>query len=271
LGVARSASQKDIKFAYFQKAKLLHPDTCSGDKESAKKQFLTLSEAYKMVQSEEKRKQHDATESSTTTIYTHYSTKQTTQKRSKPKFENDYSIFEDEFQNMDMFDDELEFVNSFNFNDFFFFSKNRRRNRRKNRDHWTANTSSYKPSTDPKKKANSTNSMNSKSAMNSKPKRPSKPPQPNNNQSQRQTENRSSNFNFKFEPQFFQDLRSFNRSWKQFEMQTAGTLSQKESNKFYKKRLESWINIQLTKKGVNPKFKKQMATRFYRKFTSGFS
>uniref|UniRef100_A0A8B9TUX6 DnaJ homolog subfamily A member 3, mitochondrial n=1 Tax=Anas platyrhynchos TaxID=8839 RepID=A0A8B9TUX6_ANAPL len=54
LGVPRSASQKEIKKAYYQLAKKYHPDT-NKDDPKAKEKFAQLAEAYEV-----KRKQYDA-------------------------------------------------------------------------------------------------------------------------------------------------------------------------------------------------------------------
>lgn len=48
LGLERNASQQDIKRAYRQKAKELHPDTNSGDAAAAEK-FSQVQEAYDML------------------------------------------------------------------------------------------------------------------------------------------------------------------------------------------------------------------------------
>ncbi|XP_022593918.1 dnaJ homolog subfamily A member 3, mitochondrial-like isoform X1 [Seriola dumerili] len=58
LGVSRSASQKDIKKAYYQLAKKYHPDTNPDDPE-AKEKFAKLAEAYEVLSDEVKRKQYD--------------------------------------------------------------------------------------------------------------------------------------------------------------------------------------------------------------------
>ncbi|XP_013784424.1 protein tumorous imaginal discs, mitochondrial-like [Limulus polyphemus] len=58
LGVARNASQKDIKKSYYQLAKKFHPDTNRGDSEAAKK-FQEVSEAYEVLSDDNKRKQYD--------------------------------------------------------------------------------------------------------------------------------------------------------------------------------------------------------------------
>lgn len=47
LGVAKNASQKEIKKAYYQLAKKFHPDTNKGDP-SASKKFQEVSEAYEV-------------------------------------------------------------------------------------------------------------------------------------------------------------------------------------------------------------------------------
>ncbi|XP_061627895.1 dnaJ homolog subfamily A member 3, mitochondrial-like isoform X2 [Phyllopteryx taeniolatus] len=58
LGVALTASQKDIKKAYYQLAKKYHPDTNPDDPE-AKEKFAKLAEAYEVLSDEVKRKQYD--------------------------------------------------------------------------------------------------------------------------------------------------------------------------------------------------------------------
>ncbi|MEQ2221181.1 DnaJ subfamily A member 3, mitochondrial [Ilyodon furcidens] len=58
LGVARTASQKEIKKAYYQLAKKYHPDTNPDDPE-AKEKFAKLAEAYEVLSDEVKRKQYD--------------------------------------------------------------------------------------------------------------------------------------------------------------------------------------------------------------------
>ncbi|XP_042294019.1 dnaJ homolog subfamily A member 3, mitochondrial isoform X2 [Sceloporus undulatus] len=59
LGVPRSASQKEIKKAYYQLAKKYHPDT-NKDDPKAKEKFAQLAEAYEVLGDEVKRKQYDA-------------------------------------------------------------------------------------------------------------------------------------------------------------------------------------------------------------------
>lgn len=58
LGIARNASQKDIKKAYYQLAKKYHPDTNKGDADTQKK-FQEVSEAYECLSDEGKRKEYD--------------------------------------------------------------------------------------------------------------------------------------------------------------------------------------------------------------------
>ncbi|XP_038568750.1 dnaJ homolog subfamily A member 3, mitochondrial-like isoform X1 [Micropterus salmoides] len=58
LGVSRTATQKDIKKAYYQLAKKYHPDTNPDDPE-AKEKFAKLAEAYEVLSDEVKRKQYD--------------------------------------------------------------------------------------------------------------------------------------------------------------------------------------------------------------------
>lgn len=59
LGIARDASAKDVKKAYYQLAKKYHPDTNKGDKDAQAK-FQAVSEAYECLSDENKRKQYDA-------------------------------------------------------------------------------------------------------------------------------------------------------------------------------------------------------------------
>uniref|UniRef100_A0A674BL26 DnaJ heat shock protein family (Hsp40) member A3b n=1 Tax=Salmo trutta TaxID=8032 RepID=A0A674BL26_SALTR len=58
LGVPRTASQKEIKKAYYQMAKKYHPDTNQDDPQ-AKEKFAKLAEAYEVLSDEVKRKQYD--------------------------------------------------------------------------------------------------------------------------------------------------------------------------------------------------------------------
>nr|XP_057901993.1 dnaJ homolog subfamily A member 3, mitochondrial-like [Doryrhamphus excisus] len=58
LGLTRTASQKEIKKAYYQLAKKYHPDTNPDDPE-AKEKFAKLAEAYDVLSDELKRKQYD--------------------------------------------------------------------------------------------------------------------------------------------------------------------------------------------------------------------
>lgn len=58
LGVPRTASQKEIKKAYYQLAKKYHPDT-NPDDPDAKEKFAKLAEAYETLSDELKRKQYD--------------------------------------------------------------------------------------------------------------------------------------------------------------------------------------------------------------------
>ncbi|XP_061576427.1 dnaJ homolog subfamily A member 3, mitochondrial-like isoform X2 [Cololabis saira] len=58
LGISRTATQKDIKKAYYQLAKKYHPDTNPNDPE-AKEKFAKLAEAYEVLGDEVKRKQYD--------------------------------------------------------------------------------------------------------------------------------------------------------------------------------------------------------------------
>jgi len=58
LGVAKTASQAEIKKAYRALAKKYHPDKNKGDK-TAEEKFKDVSEAYEVLGDEEKRKQYD--------------------------------------------------------------------------------------------------------------------------------------------------------------------------------------------------------------------
>ncbi|XP_068191955.1 dnaJ heat shock protein family (Hsp40) member A3a isoform X2 [Antennarius striatus] len=58
LGVSRTATQKEIKKAYYQMAKKYHPDTNKNDPQ-AKEKFAQLAEAYEVLSDEGKRKQYD--------------------------------------------------------------------------------------------------------------------------------------------------------------------------------------------------------------------
>ncbi|XP_033499681.1 dnaJ heat shock protein family (Hsp40) member A3a isoform X1 [Epinephelus lanceolatus] len=59
LDVPRTATQKEIKKAYYQLAKKYHPDTNKDDPQ-AKEKFAQLAEAYEVLSDEGKRKQYDA-------------------------------------------------------------------------------------------------------------------------------------------------------------------------------------------------------------------
>ncbi|XP_067836479.1 dnaJ homolog subfamily A member 3, mitochondrial-like isoform X2 [Heptranchias perlo] len=57
LGIPRSATQREIKKAYYQLAKKYHPDTNKDPK--AKEKFSQVAEAYEVLSDEVKRKQYD--------------------------------------------------------------------------------------------------------------------------------------------------------------------------------------------------------------------
>src|SRR4051812_44229091 len=58
LGVAKDASQADIKKAYRKLARANHPDSKPGDK-AAEERFKEIAEAYDVLGDEAKRKQYD--------------------------------------------------------------------------------------------------------------------------------------------------------------------------------------------------------------------
>ncbi len=59
LGVARDASEADIKKAYRQKAKELHPDRNPDDRKRAEEDFKRVAEAYEVLSDAQKRAQYD--------------------------------------------------------------------------------------------------------------------------------------------------------------------------------------------------------------------
>ena len=62
LGVSKTASQEEIRRAYRKKSLELHPDKNRGDEESTKR-FQELSDAYRKLDTPEKKKQYDRTSS----------------------------------------------------------------------------------------------------------------------------------------------------------------------------------------------------------------
>ena len=58
LGVAKSASQEDIKKAYRKLAMKFHPDKNAGNKEAENK-FKEVKEAYEILSNEQKREAYD--------------------------------------------------------------------------------------------------------------------------------------------------------------------------------------------------------------------
>lgn len=61
LGLKRTASQSDIKNAYYKLSKEHHPDRNDGCEKSAKK-FREISEAYEILGNERSRKLYDRSE-----------------------------------------------------------------------------------------------------------------------------------------------------------------------------------------------------------------
>ncbi|KAI8980276.1 hypothetical protein BDB01DRAFT_836807 [Pilobolus umbonatus] len=57
LGVSKTASQSEIKKAYYKLAKQYHPDT--NKEKDAREKFVQIQEAYEILSDEEKRKQYD--------------------------------------------------------------------------------------------------------------------------------------------------------------------------------------------------------------------
>uniref|UniRef100_A0A6G1SE37 DnaJ subfamily A member 3, mitochondrial n=1 Tax=Aceria tosichella TaxID=561515 RepID=A0A6G1SE37_9ACAR len=71
LGVARNASNKEIKAAYYDKAKLFHPDANKLNKMTTSDKFKDISEAYEILSDDDKRRAYDSTirQSSSYDIY----------------------------------------------------------------------------------------------------------------------------------------------------------------------------------------------------------
>jgi DnaJ-class molecular chaperone len=59
LGVARNASEDDVRRAYRKLAKELHPDLNPSDRKAAEERFKKVSAAYEIIGDPEKRKQYD--------------------------------------------------------------------------------------------------------------------------------------------------------------------------------------------------------------------
>lgn len=61
LEVSPTASQKEIKIAYFKAAKKHHPDVNPDDEEGARARFQFVSAAYELLSDERKRREYDST------------------------------------------------------------------------------------------------------------------------------------------------------------------------------------------------------------------
>jgi curved DNA-binding protein CbpA len=61
LGISRSASAKEIKAAYYDKAKLFHPDANAVNKKATADKFRDISEAYEVLSDDHKRRAYDST------------------------------------------------------------------------------------------------------------------------------------------------------------------------------------------------------------------
>ncbi len=59
LEVPKSATDKEIKVAYFKMAKKYHPDVNPTDTEGAKQRFMIVSAAYELLKDPEKRREYD--------------------------------------------------------------------------------------------------------------------------------------------------------------------------------------------------------------------
>jgi curved DNA-binding protein CbpA len=126
LGVAPTASAKEIKSAYFRKAKLLHPDMNPGDTQ-AKYKFHKISDAYEVLSDEAKRANYDSelmrrssqskysqstysSDSTSTTSQSNQSTNQSTNQWSNQSTRTQYDEYNtqppnDPFQNQSIFQD----------------------------------------------------------------------------------------------------------------------------------------------------------------------
>ncbi len=61
LGVARNASQDEIKKSFRSLARKYHPDTTKEDKKAAEEKFKEISEAYEVLSDQDKRRMYDQT------------------------------------------------------------------------------------------------------------------------------------------------------------------------------------------------------------------
>ena len=72
LGVPRNASPKEIKAAYYDKAKLFHPDANKANKTSTSDKFRDISEAYEILSDTDKRRAYDSTTRQSSMAYDIY-------------------------------------------------------------------------------------------------------------------------------------------------------------------------------------------------------